>query len=147
MDRDGMRLLCDIDWEGWLVEIPARDAARGGGGVADAKMVSRRARPRVGGDMAEEDGGGTDMVRGGPEMLASRLAAVVSDPPVPPEGCAWDGVASLARSLSSPDEPLRGTEVEGAGRSLSSPDSEILCMLVFDALDAERAWCPCSTRN
>lgn len=129
-----------MDWEHGLVELPPRDAARGGGGVADAKMVSRRARPRVGGDTAEDDGGGTDMVRGRPEMLASKLAAVVSDPPVPPEGCAWDGVASLARSLSSPDGPLVGAELEEAGRSSSSPDSEILCMLlVFDALDAERA--------
>lgn len=73
-------------------------------------------------------------------MLANRLAAVVSDPPVPTEGCTWDGVASLARSLSSPDDPLRGADVDGAGRSSSSPDSEILCiLLVFEALDAERA--------
>ena len=116
-----------------------RDAARGGGRVAEANMVSRRARPRVGAETVEDDGGGTDMVRGGPEMLARRLAAVVSDPPVPPDGWAWDGVASLARSLSRPDGPLRGAAVDGAGRSSSSPDSEILCMLVFDALDAERA--------
>lgn len=80
------------------------------------------------------------MVRGGPEILASRLAAVVSDPPVPPDGWAWDGVVSLAKSLSRPDGPLRGAEVDGAGRSSPSPDSEILCMLlVFDALEAERA--------
>lgn len=122
-----------------MVEMPPRDGARGGGGVADAKMVSRRARPRVGADAAEDDGGGTDMVRGGLEILASKLAAVVSDPPVPPEGCGLDGVVSLARSLSRPDKPLRGVEMDWAGQSSSSTDSEILCMLlVFDALDAER---------
>lgn len=119
--------------------MPQREAARGGGGVADAKMVSRRARPRVGANAAEDNDGGTDMVRGGPEILASRLAAVVSDPPVPTEGWAWDGVASFARSLSSPDEPLMGAKVDEAGRSPSSPDSEILWILVFDALEAERA--------
>lgn len=80
-------------------------------------------------------------------MLASRLAAVVSDPPVPTEGSACEGVASLAKSLSSPDDPFRRAEVDGAERLSSSPDSEILCILVFDALDTERAWCARSKRN
>lgn len=93
------------------MEVLAREAERGGG-VADAKMVSRSARPRVG--AAEDEGGGTDMVRGGAEMLARRLAAVVSEPPVPVVGCAWEGDANLAKSLSRPDGPLIGGELYGA---------------------------------
>ena len=86
LECDGKQLLCNVDREavrrGGLIKV----VARGGGGVADANIVSRRARPRVGADIAEDGGGGTDMVRGGPDILASKLAAVVSDPPVPPDG-------------------------------------------------------------
>lgn len=101
-ERDGPRL-------GWL-----------GGGGAEAKMVSNKANPRVGGTELEV-GGGTDAVLYTfplPDMPASILAAVVSlvcdckgiccgVHPVPP---------SLANSLSSSDTcPLERLLSEGVG--------------------------------
>lgn len=93
------------EWYGW-------DGARRGGGVAEAKMVSRSESPRVG--TAAIDGDGETDVSGGPRMFEVRCVAVASG-----VVNAW---ARIGRCDWDWDSPFVGTPPNFA-KSLSSSET------------------------